>query len=48
MQDFAIEPFMFEPTPESQEYGNANGLSSSEPEGKIEDANTERFGNTLW
>ena len=48
MQDFANGPFTFEPIQESQEYGNINGSSSTEPEGKIEDTNTERFGITLW
>ena len=55
MQDLSInvravqvEPFMFEPMRQSQEYDNANESSSSDPESEIEDTNIERIGNALW
>ena len=55
MQDLSInvravqvEPFMFEPMQQSQEYDNANESSSSDPESEIEDTNIGRIENTLW
>ena len=55
MQDLSInvravqvEPFMFEPMQQSQEYDNANESSSSYPESEIEDTSIERIGKALW
>ena len=55
MQDLSInvravqvEPFMFEPMQQSQEYDNAIESSSSVPESEIEDTNIGRIEKTLW